>query len=425
MTPRQTIELKQSERRQRIQALLGKEDRTETEDTELETLTTVIQRGEVELRAAIASESDPETVIDKTAGATTEERERLELRGRCRVGNILAAALAGKRTSGPEAELQADLGFDASDIPTELWRRPAENLEARAITPSGAAVGVNMANLEPHVFAPSIAARLGIMFRSVPSGTYSVPTITTAPSSAEPKAKSAAADATAGALTVASATPKRVPARVQFALEDIAAFGNESFESGLREALQMNLVSSLDHQTINGDNAGANLNGLIGQLAAPTAQGALATWSSTMGVVADFIDGLWSTMLGDLCVAVNPAGYRVLAALFQAPTTSGANGEVSAASYLHEKLSDFFTNSRMPDTEDSGTLDKNATLIVARRGQPMLTTAVIPDWGRISIDDPYTRSAQGERSFTISAIVGDPIIVQPSAFALGALQVNT
>ena len=141
-------------------------------------------------------------------------------------------------------------------------------------------------------------------------------------------------------------------------------------------------------------------------------------------MVAAFIDGLWATMLSDLSVVINPAGYRKLATTFQAPTTSGANGEVSAASYLMEKLGGLWTNSRMPATPTSGTLNKNATLIVSRMGQPGLTRAIIPDWARLQIDDIYSGSAKGERYFTVSAIVGDVILVQPAAFQLGAMQVT-
>ena len=122
------------------------------------------------------------------------------------------------------------------------------------------------------------------------------------------------------------------------AVEDIAAFGNMTFEASLREALSAKLSDSLDNEVINGDGQAPNLNGLIAQLTAPTAQAAEVTWSSASDVVAAFIEGLWATMLSDLNVAINPAGYRKLATTFQAPTTSGANGEVSAASYLMDKL---------------------------------------------------------------------------------------
>ena len=43
---------------------------------------------------------------------------------------------------------------------------------------------------------------------------------------------------------------------------------------------------------------------------------------------------------------------------------------------------------------------------------------------RVSVDDIFSGSATGERYFTVSAIVGDVLIVQADAFALGAMQVK-
>ena len=158
--------------------------------------------------------------------STPEQRARLELRSRVRVGNFFKAALTGNKITGAENELIQELGLEDNAIPTELWQPPQaadRNLETRALTPIPTAdTGVNLGAVEPFVFAPSIASSLGIMFRQVPSGAYSVPTITTAPSSAAPKARGAAADATAGAISIASTTPHRVPATLTVSVEDIA-----------------------------------------------------------------------------------------------------------------------------------------------------------------------------------------------------------
>ena len=103
---------------------------------------------QVEIRAArtlVEAEGEGET---RDAAPGAEERERVELRSRCRVGNILAATLAGRGTSGPELELQSELGFASSNIPTELWQRPErrDGTETRAISPTPSTVGVNMAD---------------------------------------------------------------------------------------------------------------------------------------------------------------------------------------------------------------------------------------------------------------------------------------
>ena len=372
---------------------------------------------------------DPkETRVENADDA--EQRERRELRSKCKVSNYFRAAAKGGTVIGAEAEFASLCGVDAG-IPMELFQAPekrddGQGGETRAVTPSPNTVGVNMAMVEPFVFAPSIASRLGIEIREVPTGTYAIPTIVTAPSTAGPKAKGGAADSTAGALAVKSATPKRIPAQLTLALEDIAAVGVESFETMLRQALQMKLSDSLDNQIINGNGTAPNLSGLLHQLTAPGSNpSAVVTWTSASELIAAFVDGLWAMSLRELSVICGVASYRKLAATFQTPMTSGANGEMSAASYLMEQLSGFVTNSRMPDAETSGTFNKSQTGIVARLGQPGLLRAVIPSWGTIQIDDIYSGAASGQRHFVVSALVGDLLLVQADAYAQTYFRLTT
>ena len=101
-----------------------------------------------------------------------ELRERIELRGRSRVGAFLLGALQGRMVSGAEAEYAASLNAPAGEIPMDLWEsdRPAE---VRAATPAPATgTGVTVAPVQPFVFAPSIAQRLGIS-PSLKSARYS------------------------------------------------------------------------------------------------------------------------------------------------------------------------------------------------------------------------------------------------------------
>ena len=103
------------------------------------------------------------------------------------------------------------------------------------------------------VFATSIAPRLAIAMPRVMSGTFSSATISTSlTAAAKLKApdNAAAAVATAAALTVSSATPKRISARLELALEDIAAIGAENFENILRENMALILSDALDAQLI-------------------------------------------------------------------------------------------------------------------------------------------------------------------------------
>ena len=225
MTPAQRklreLRERQSRERGRMAELALVDELTEEQRTELDT----IERGtpdlERQIRAATVAVEQEETeqrqaTIDHPDG---EQRERIELRSRASLASYLLAAARGQLVSGAEAELQAAAGV--TGIPIELWDVPTER---RDITPAAATVGVNLDPIRPAVFANSIAPRLGIEMPRVGSGTYATGTITTS-QGADAKAKSAAIAGTAGAITVTTATPKRVSARLELTLEDIAAVG--------------------------------------------------------------------------------------------------------------------------------------------------------------------------------------------------------
>ena len=104
MTAAQTIMLKLSSARQRLNELLQVETRSAEEQTEMETLTKEVSATEPELRAALAAEPNPEEVVTQTGDPET--RERLELRGKTGLADFLSAAAGGREVSGAAAEVR-------------------------------------------------------------------------------------------------------------------------------------------------------------------------------------------------------------------------------------------------------------------------------------------------------------------------------
>ena len=430
MNKRAQLQVEQSEKRQRVNELLAIDELTDEQRAELDTLTKRLQQIEPELRAAIVVEADEEKEIraqfeneNGREAETAEQREARELREKCRLGNFVFAAVRGVALSGPEAELRAELNLSANEIPTEFLDVQRE-IERRAETPAPGTVGVNLGTVQPFVFAPSVASNLGIEIRDVPTGTYGIPVITTAPGSPAFKAAKAAADSTAGALSVKSADPRRLPVRLTVTLEDVAKVGVESFESALRDSLQMGLSNAMDSFIINGDGTDPETIGLIEALTDATAQGEPLTFSNAVSKLASYVDGHWAMSCDDLSVLVGVETYRQLASLLQSPLQSGAQGEMSIASYLMRELAGLRTNSKMPAKKTSGTLNKNQEFIVHRMGHPGVTSAVLPSWGRVAIDDVYSDSGKGMRHLTLSALVGDLLLVQSDAYAMGAFQLD-
>ena len=411
---------RQSRERQRMAELSRVESLGDEQRAELDTIEAGTPDLERQIRAAgvAIEQEDTEQRTAQTAAGDPEMRERIELRGRASLTGYLLAAARGRLVSGAEAELQAAAGVEG--IPLELWDVP----EQRAVADVPGTVGVNLDTLRPAVFANSIAPRLGIEMPRVASGTYASATISTSQSAAA-LAKSAAAAGVVGAFTVATATPKRVSARLELTLEDIAAVGQENYESILRENISLVLSDALDTQVINGNGTAPNLAGIFSRLTNPGAPAAgVATFDSFVAAFASGIDGLWSSTIKEVAIVAGVETFQLSAKTFRDIATADL-GSMSLADYAMSHYGGWWTNKRMP-----AKANHIQQAILYRMGRSMMggagamRTAVCPHWGEIGIDDIYSGSAKGERYFTLHVLLGDVILVQPDAYDQVAFRVS-
>ena len=402
------LQIEQSEVRQKLNELLTKSERDETESAELETLTTRAQALEPELRAALVL-SDAEEPTGDVSGTVidAETREKLELRAKCSVTNFFAARMQGRLPSGAEAEYSAAENTDGK-IPLSLFDEPVEQ-RADASTGSPATVGINLQPIRPQIFSQSIAPMLNIEMPRVASGTYAEATIS-AGLSAGAVAKDEAFEATAAGFAVSTATPKRITGRLGVRIEDVSAIGQVNFESALRQNLMLVMGDELDNQIINGAGVDDDLNGIFQQLTDVADAAALIDFDGFVEKVADGVEGLWANSVKDIGILCGPATYKLSAKTFQ--TAANYKGEMSAASYLMKETGGWRTNKRMPAT--AAMLQKG---LLFRSGRKGIKTAVCPHWGSLEIDDIYSGSAAGIRFITFHILVGDVILVQPDAYA--------
>ena len=428
MTPAQKklkeLRERQSRERQRM-AELGLADsltdETRAELDGIEAGTPDLERQLRAAQAAVEQEEAEQRTENRATEPDAETRERIELRRKATLTGYLLAAARGRMVDGAEAELAAAAGVQG--IPLELWDVPrpeAERRETRDVTPAPGTVGVNLDPIRPAIFANAILPRLGVEMPRVPTGTYATATITGSQSAAA-LGKGAAAAATAGALTVTTATPKRVSARLELALEDIAAVGQANFEAVLRENLSLVLSDELDKQGLNGDGSDANLTGMFERITDPSAPGGVADFDAFAAAHAGGVDGLWASTIREVGIVVGPETYVLASKVFQ--SAASYKGELSAAAYALANTGGFWTNKRMPDKATFETVDNVQQAILYRMGRAM-RTAVCPHWGTVDIDDIYSGSAKGERSFTMHVLLGDVILVQPDAYAQIAFQLS-
>ena len=226
-------------------------------------------------------------------------------------------------------------------------------------------------------------------------------------------------------------TPHRVGASLNLSAEDIAAVGQANFESLLRQHISLVLSDELDDQLRNGAAADNDLSGFFARLTDPAAPAAgVADFDGFVAAFADGIDGLWASTMGEVSIVAGPETYKLSAKTFRDRVIdTGQRGGVSLGStsfadYARQHTAGWWTNKRMPD--------KAAHVqqaILCRKGRSMMPSptrlAVAPHWGYVSIDDIYTGARKGERRYVLSVLVGDLILVQPSAYAQVAFRVST
>lgn len=416
--------LEQSEKRERINALLDvdPDKRTEAETAELDTLGKRLQALEPELRAALASEA-AEGVGERTEDAgDAETRERRELKAKATVAGYLKAALAGRMATGAEAEYAAAVGvegiplalFEADETGGSRANLARNESRADAPTPAPSTVGVNMAPIVPAVFARSVAGSLGITMPMVGTGTYAQPRIT-ANLSASFKAAGADTDSTAATISVDTMTPKRLSARMSVRVEDVASIGMSDFEGALRQNLSAVFGNVLDKAILAGDGASNGIEGLLHGLTDPTAAAALATFDSALATVAGLVDGTWAMSMRDVRLLCGPATYTHFETIFRDGTQ--AKGDVSLSAYLMDRAGGFRTSSQMPAVAAGGAAAKKQRAVAFRGGMAGVRTAVMASWGSFSIEDVYTGAGKGERYYTVSTLVSDVKIVHADAYS--------
>ena len=426
---------RQSKERGRM-AELGLVDKlTDETRSELDALEAGVPDLERQLRGAQVAVDDEEraTKIATAAEPDAEARERDELRSRATVGGYLTAALRGRAPSGAEAEFAQAEGVDG--IPFSLWQPPRRTAdEERAISEAPTTVGINLDTLRPYVFAPSVVDRLMVDMPQVGSGTFASGTITTAATAdAVPKGGSGTTGdvpETAAAFTVQTTTPHRIGASLNLAIEDIAAVGQDNFESLLRQHISLAVSDELDDQMLNGDGMNDDLTGIFQRLTDPVAPAAgVIGFDGFIAAFADGIDGLWATTMSEVSIVAGTDTYKLSAKTFRdriidtAQRAGVSLGDVTFADYAMKHTSGWWTNRRMP------AVDTNVqAAIMCRKGRRMMPSpmrmAVCPQWGYFTIDDIYTGSIKGQRRFVINTLVGDLILVQEDAYEEVAFRVS-
>ena len=258
MTHIQKIQIEQSETREKINTALEspKAERSDSWQSELDSLTKRMQVLDVEFRAAVAADDGAEISI---SADDAEGRELRSLYEQENLGNIFAAAFEKRSTDGVERELQEHFDLGLHQIPLEMLREPDERIERRDAATITGDVGISQSPHIGYVYARAVAAFLGVRMPTVPVGERSYPVLTTPATVHSPAKKGAAAETTA-AFTVTTLAPRRLQASFKYTREDAAAFGG--MPDALRSNLNLALADKLDKEVVVGAGGFLGVGGL-------------------------------------------------------------------------------------------------------------------------------------------------------------------
>ena len=376
MTAAQTIEVKLSTCRQRLNELLQVETRSAEEQTEMETLTNEVSAKEPELRAALAAEPDPE---ETRVEGDAETREIAQLTAKANVGDILSATFEKRQTSGEAAELQKHYGLGSHQVPLEMLRID-RGVEERAAATVPASIGdASQAPVITPVFASGDGAFLGIERPTVPVGDAAYPVLSTVPSVKGPFTGSDNAAQTDAEFVANNLSPERLQASYSYRRSDAARFAG--LDAALRLALNSGLQEKLDQQAIEGTDGLLTSTNLDNNNV-----NAVSTFALYLsGLLYGRVDGRFARTPGDIRMIVGQGTYNHASAAYK-----GSNSDESGVERLQEKSGGLMVSAHVPDV--SGNKQNALIRLGMERG-----AAVQPLWQGVSlVVDEFTRAAYGE-----------------------------
>ena len=378
MSPLQKLQVRQSEIREKINELLGNDKRSETEQAELETLTTEGQKIEPEIRAALIAQPDPDEAETVETG-DAETRELRQLTEKANLGDILSATFEKRQTEGAPAELQKHYGLGSHQVPLEMLR-VSRGVEERAAATVPASIGdASQGEVITPIFASGDGAFMGIERPTVAVGDAAYPVLSTLPSVKGPFTDSSEATQTDATFVANSLAPERLQASFSYRRTDAARFAG--LDASLRLALSSGLEEALDDQAISGTD------GLLTGTNLPNANvSAVSTFALYLsGLLYGRVDGRYARTPGDVRMIVGQGTFAHASAAYK-----GNNSDESGVERLQEKSGGLMVSAHVPDV--SGNKQNALIRLGMERGG-----AVQPMWQGVSlVVDEFSRAAFGE-----------------------------
>lgn len=376
------IQRRQSEIRQSLSALVGKETPTTDETRSMETLDAEYRQNEIRYRAALTAEDSER----REAGADLEtrtDRQYAELVAGFELRQIVLALDEGKSLSGQTAEVVAEMrsqgGYRGIPIPLAA-------LELRNTVSADVPNPVQTRPIIDRLFPASVAARLGIQTVNIAQGSVEWPVATSG---------AIAGWAPTEGANVPGPNPFQTAERMLAPDHTLGAHmritrkalkqAGEGLEQAIRRDMNGAIGAELDRAVLMGDGTGGEPLGIVPGAATygitSTAVAAAASWAAFRAEVVAFMQANQITSASGVNMAFDPEIWADLDGALIAGTA------VSEWDRLVKHVP--AGNIALANQLDAGT----AILTTTAGGIP---PAFLGIWGGLDmIRDPYTDAQNG------------------------------
>ncbi|PRX37911.1 phage major capsid protein, HK97 family [Meinhardsimonia xiamenensis] len=393
------IARRQSEIRQKLSELVGKQNPTEDETRQMEELDREYRSNETRYRAALIAEDQER----REAGAdleTRSSREWAEIMAGFEVRQVALALDEGRSLDGQTAEIVSELrsrgGYRGIPLPWE-----ALEIRAGETVASGTPDPIRTAPIIERLFARSVAARMGGQMINVDVGEVEYPVTTSSVTAGW------AASETGNVTGPSAYTTVDRPLKPDYNLGIQMRITRKTLKqsgSGLEQAVRRDMngaiEEALDRAVFLGSGASGEPTGLFAGASAwgisEQAVGAAPTWGAFRSEVVSFITGNAASGPGDVRLLIRPEVWDAMDASIW-----------DAGSGITEW-------DRLSDALGVVTMSHNALADPA--GSPLATSAVmtttaggvppffVGTWGAIDlIRDPYSDAQSGALRITALA----------------------
>jgi HK97 family phage major capsid protein len=400
------IQRRQSEIRQTLATLVGKDKPSETETGQIEALDAEFRTNETRYRGALIAEDQER----REAGAdleTRSDREFSEMMGKFELRQVALALDEGRTLDGATAEIVQELrnagGFRGVPVP---WAA----LEQRNTVSTGTPDPVSTRPIIDRLFPDSMAGRMGAQMIAIDSGAAEWPVVTSSVSAGWGATESGNVATGAAYVTTDRAMKPDHNLGVQMRITRKAfKQSGSAMEAAIRRDMGGAMAQAMDQAVFLGTGADGQPLGVITGAATygitVQAVDALASWAAFRAGVTAFMVANAASGSGAVRALIRPELWNYLDGIIV-----GDGGFKFEYDRLREALGDVAMSSNALAAPAGATLASSALLTTSTGG---VAPVYVGAWGAIDvIRDPYTDAQSGGLRITALATM-DVTVARP------------